>query len=78
MQKLISKKEGLIPGKVISIEGIENIDKVISCLEQIGYRNGWLSKEKLLERGFLMSKNGYGQYLLRYAETGKVVKIDEE
>ena len=56
----------------------KNIDKVISCLEQIGYRNGWLSKEKLLERGFLMSKNGYGQYLLRYAETGKVVKIDEE
>lgn len=34
LQKLISKKEGLIPGKVISIEGIENIDKVINVSQE--------------------------------------------
>ena len=55
-----------------------NIDKVISCLEQIGYRNGWLSKEELIARGNLMSKNRYGQYLLKYAENGKVIKMDQE
>ena len=53
-----------------------NNGKIISCLEQIGYSNGWLSKEKLIERGNLMSKNRYGQYLIKYAESGKVNKID--
>jgi glucose-1-phosphate thymidylyltransferase len=43
----------------------------ISCPEEIGYLNGWISKEKLLEHANLMKKNEYGQYLLKVAE-GKI------
>ena len=35
----------------------------ISCLEEIAYRKGWISKEKLKELAQELSKNGYGQYL---------------
>lgn len=37
----------------------------IACLEEIAYRNGWITSEKLNEIAQPMSKNGYGQYLLR-------------
>ena len=36
----------------------------ISCLEEIAYRKGWISTEKLKELAQELSKNGYGQYLL--------------
>ncbi len=39
----------------------------VACLEEIGFDNGWLSKEQLKEQGTALSKNGYGQYLLRLA-----------
>ena len=32
----------------------------ISCPEEIAYLNGWISKERLIERGELMKNNGYG------------------
>lgn len=40
----------------------------IACLEEIAYTQGWLDLTKLLERGELMSKNSYGQYLLTLAK----------
>ncbi len=40
----------------------------ISCLEEIAYRKGYISKEELRAQGELMSKNEYGQYLLRLAD----------
>ena len=40
-----------------------NRGKVLSCLEQIGYKNGWLSRELLEERAKELSKNTYGKYL---------------
>ena len=40
----------------------------VACLEEIGYRNGWLSKDALLEQASALSKTGYGQYLARVAE----------
>lgn len=43
----------------------------ISCLEEIAYNNGWISKEQLIEQGELMKKNQYGQHLLNVAN-GKV------
>ena len=43
----------------------------ISCLEEIAYQNGWISKEKLLEIANSMKNNQYGQHLLSVAE-GKV------
>lgn len=39
----------------------------IACLEEIGYRQGWLSRERLEEEGRKLSKTGYGQYLLELA-----------
>lgn len=36
----------------------------ISCLEEIAYRKGWISKEKVRELAQELSKNSYGQYLL--------------
>lgn len=35
----------------------------VACLEEISWRNGWLSKEQLLSRAVDMSKNSYGSYL---------------
>ena len=39
----------------------------IACLEEIDYRNGWISRERLREVAFPMRKNPYGQYLLDLA-----------
>ncbi len=39
----------------------------IACLEEIAWRNGWLSGEDLVRIATPMSKNEYGQYLLRLA-----------
>ncbi len=35
----------------------------IGCLEEIAYKNGWISKEEILTAYELMKKNEYGQYL---------------
>ncbi len=40
----------------------------IACLEGIAFEKGWISAEKLRELAAPMSKNPYGQYLLRLAE----------
>ncbi|WP_304336791.1 glucose-1-phosphate thymidylyltransferase RfbA [Capnocytophaga leadbetteri] len=37
----------------------------ISCLEEIAYRKGWISAEKLRKLAQPMIKNQYGQYLLQ-------------
>lgn len=37
----------------------------ISCLEEISWRNGWVTDQKLREIGLSMKNNPYGQYLLR-------------
>jgi glucose-1-phosphate thymidylyltransferase len=36
----------------------------ISCLEEIAFKKGWITKEKLIEVAQPLSKNAYGQYLL--------------
>ena len=40
----------------------------IACLEEIAYRNGWITADKLRELAKPMAKNPYGQYLMRLAE----------
>lgn len=40
----------------------------VACLEEISYRMGYISKEKLVELAQPMKKNDYGQYLLRLAK----------
>lgn len=50
---------------------VETIEKRqgqrVACLEAIAYENGWLSADDLRRIGAVMSKNGYGQYLLQLA-----------
>lgn len=52
---------------------IETIEKrqnlKVACLEEISYRMGYISREQLLMLAQPLKKNGYGQYLLRLAET---------
>lgn len=44
----------------------------VACLEEIGYRQGWLSREALQQEAEALKKTGYGQYLLGLlAEEGK-------
>jgi glucose-1-phosphate thymidylyltransferase len=40
----------------------------IACLEEIAYRNGWLSIEELQSQGQKLTKTGYGQYILHLAK----------
>lgn len=46
----------------------KNQNVTICCPEEIGYKNGWLSKEKLLEQAELMKKNTYGAHLLEVSK----------
>jgi glucose-1-phosphate thymidylyltransferase len=40
----------------------------IACLEEIGWRNGWISQADLLRRADALAKNPYGLYLRQVAE----------
>jgi glucose-1-phosphate thymidylyltransferase len=40
----------------------------ISCIEEIAYRMGYISKEELIKLSAPLAKTEYGQYLLRVAE----------
>lgn len=37
----------------------------VACLEEIGYKQGWISREQLLLQAQKQSKTGYGAYLLK-------------
>lgn len=39
----------------------------VSCIEEIAWRNGWISSEQLAELGHRQEKTAYGQYLLELA-----------
>jgi len=40
----------------------------VACIEEIAYEQGYITKEKLIELAQPLSKNQYGQYILRRAE----------
>lgn len=40
----------------------------IACLEGIAYRQGWISKDKMIELAQPMIKNQYGKYLLKVVD----------
>ncbi len=44
----------------------------IACLEDIAYRQGWISEEQLIDNAKPMLKNGYGQYLMEIVENKRV------
>lgn len=48
------------------VQTIENVQGLkIACLEEVAWRNGWLSSEELIKLAKPMMKNEYGQYLSR-------------
>ncbi|HGU1538623.1 TPA: glucose-1-phosphate thymidylyltransferase RfbA, partial [Escherichia coli] len=51
---------------------VETVQKrqgmMVACPEEIAWRNGWLSNEELLDLGIQLSKNHYGQYLIKLAK----------
>ncbi|MFA0441900.1 glucose-1-phosphate thymidylyltransferase RfbA [Vibrio sp. 10N.222.51.C12] len=51
------------------VQTIENIQGLkIACLEEIAWRNGWLSDDEVISIATPMMKNEYGQYLARLVE----------
>ena len=55
---------------------IETIEKRqglrVCCPEEIAYFNGWIDDDQLRELARPLAKNGYGQYLLRLLEHGRI------
>ncbi|MDE1264198.1 MULTISPECIES: glucose-1-phosphate thymidylyltransferase RfbA [Vibrio] len=57
------------------VQTIENVQGLkVACLEEIAWRNGWLSDEQVLKLAKPMMKNEYGQYLTRLIE-GTMKKV---
>lgn len=56
---------------------IETIEKrqglKIACIEDIAYQQGYINKEQLIELARPLSKNQYGQYLIKRAEEGRSI-----
>ena len=48
-----------------TIEGQQGLK--VACLEEIAFRNGWLSKEMLLKQADVLKKTSYGEYLTKVA-----------
>ncbi len=63
---------GTYDGLANASEFVRTIQKrtglYIACLEEIAYRNNWISKEKLLLQGKEYEKTEYGKYILSLLE----------
>ena len=46
----------------------------IACIEEIAFEMGYIPREKLLELAQPLTKNQYGQYLLKRAKEGRVTR----
>lgn len=56
------------------IQTIENRQSLkIACLEEIAYRMGYISREKLIKQAEPLLKNQYGQYLIKIANEENIV-----
>jgi glucose-1-phosphate thymidylyltransferase len=54
------------------VQTIENVQGLkVACLEEIAWRNGWLSNQELLTIAKPMLKNEYGKYLSRIIDEVK-------
>ena len=55
------------------IETIENRQGLkVSCLEEIAFDKGYITKDQLMKLAEPLKKNQYGQYLLRRAKEGRL------
>jgi glucose-1-phosphate thymidylyltransferase len=46
----------------------------IACLEEIAYRKGWISSQKVIELAKPLMKTGYGKYLMEIVEETELKK----
>jgi glucose-1-phosphate thymidylyltransferase len=47
------------------VQTIQNVQGLkVSCLEEIAWRNGWLTKEQVIKNAMPMRKNDYGKYII--------------
>lgn len=54
------------------VRTLENVQGLqVACLEEIAWRNGWLTSEQVAELAKPMAKNEYGKYLLRLVNEAK-------
>ncbi|WP_318469395.1 glucose-1-phosphate thymidylyltransferase RfbA [Photobacterium leiognathi] len=54
------------------VETIQNVQGLkVACLEEISWRNGWLTTEQVQILAKPMMKNEYGQYLMRITSENK-------
>ena len=54
------------------VETVQNIQGLkVACLEEIAWRNGWLTTEQVRLLAEPMMKNEYGQYLMRVVSEAK-------
>jgi len=50
------------------VQTVENRQGLkVACLEEISFRNGWLSKDQLLSQARKLKKTSYGEYLFKVA-----------
>jgi glucose-1-phosphate thymidylyltransferase len=49
----------------------------ISCLEEIAYKRGYITKEQLIALALPLEKNQYGQYLLKLADN-QIITFDKK
>jgi glucose-1-phosphate thymidylyltransferase len=59
-------------------EFVQTIEKrqglKVACLEEIGFKKGWLSQKDLIERAKLISNSAYGDYLYKIARENETSK----
>ena len=53
----------------------QNRGKIIACLEQIAYNNGWITLEQLSERANLLRKNSYGEFLENLVKSEEMKRV---
>ncbi|MFW2490691.1 glucose-1-phosphate thymidylyltransferase [Clostridium chromiireducens] len=55
------------------VDAIQNTQGIyIACLEEIAYRKGWITSEKVIELAESLMKTGYGKYLMDIVEESEV------
>lgn len=55
------------------VDAIQNTQGIyIACLEEIAYRKGWITSEKVIELAKSLMKTGYGKYLMDMVEEDEV------
>jgi glucose-1-phosphate thymidylyltransferase len=58
------------------VKTIENVQGLkVACLEEIAWRNGWLSDEQVLRLAEPMMKNEYGQYLTHIVNVNQATTL---